>query len=232
MQVTLNDDERNEIMEKLLDLADEILKKILDDDEQNEVKRKESFKIIIIKKKIILILLIIFIIGIIISNIDIPTKIQRIIYKKEYTEYVTKYSKEYNIDEALIYAVIKAESNFDPNAKSSKNAIGLMQLMETTAKDIIKRVDIEILDEKLQDELQNADININLGTKYLSMLLERYKNIEIALTAYNAGIGTVDNWIEKGVIKADGSNVENIPYKETNNYVRKILRDYKIYKSI
>lgn len=196
------------------------------------MKWKESFKIVIIKKKTILVILIIFIIGIIIANIDIPIKIQRIIYKKEYTEYVSKYSKEYKIDENLVYAVIKAESNFDPNAKSSKNAIGLMQLMETTAKDIIKKVDIQILDEKIQDELQNAEININLGTKYLSMLLERYQNIEIALTAYNAGIGTVDNWIEKGIIKSDGSDIEKIPYKETNNYVRKILRDYKIYKKI
>ena len=52
------------------------------------------------------------------------------------------------------------------------------------------------------------------------------------LAAYNAGIGTVDIWIEKGVIKKDGSDIENIPYKETNNYVRKIVRDYKIYQRL
>ena len=77
-----------------------------------------------------------------------------------------------------------------------------------------------------------ADININLGTKYVSILLERYQNIALALTAYNAGIGTVDTWIEKGVIREDGGDIENIPYKETNNYVRKILRDYKIYQEL
>ena len=60
-------------------------------------------------------------------------------------------------------------------------------------------------------------------------MLEKYKNKEVAIAAYNAGIGTVDNWIEKDIIKADGTDIENIPYKETNNYVRKILRDYKIY---
>lgn len=136
------------------------------------------------------------------------------------------------MDENLIYAVIKAESNFDVNAKSSKDAIGLMQLMENTAKDIVKKVDLQITDAELGEKLKDADININLGTKYLSILLERYKNIEIAITAYNAGIGTVDNWIEKGIIKADGSDIEKIPYKETNNYVRKILRDYKIYKNL
>lgn len=159
-------------------------------------------------------------------------KIQKIIYKKEYSEYVVKYSNQYDVDENLVYAVIKAESNFNPNAKSSKNAIGIMQLMENTAKDIVKKIEIQISDDELIEKLQEADININLGTKYLSILIEKYQNIEIAVTAYNAGIGTVDNWIQKGIIKADGTDVENIPYKETNNYVRKILRDYNIYKNI
>lgn len=168
----------------------------------------------------------------IIAIIDIPSRIQKIIYKKEYTEYVYKYSKEYNVDENLVYAVIKAESNFNVNAKSNKNAIGLMQIMKETAKEVSKMIDLQLTDEELEAKLQEADLNINLGTKYLSILIERYQNIEIAITAYNAGIGTVDNWIEKGIIKSDGSDIENIPYKETNNYVRKILRDYKIYTNL
>lgn len=178
-----------------------------------------------------MILGIIFIICII-AIIDIPSKIQKIIYKKQYIEYVEKYSQEYNVDQNLVYAVIKAESNFNPKAKSSKNATGLMQLMENTAKDITKKVNLQISDEELQKRLQDADININLGTKYLSILIERYKNIEIAVAAYNAGIGTVDNWIEKGIINSDGSNIEDIPYKETNNYVRKIIRNYRIYTKL
>lgn len=64
-------------------------------------------------------------------------------------------------------------------------------------------------------------------------LLEKYDdNYLIALAAYNAGIGNVDEWIRKGIIKKDGSDIENIPYKETNNYVRKIVRDYKIYQEL
>ena len=185
--------------------------------------------IVIIKKKTICTILVILLVVGIIAILDVPKQIQKIIYKKEYVEEVEKYSQQYQVDANLIYAVIKAESNFNPNAKSNKNAIGLMQLMEDTAKDILKRVDLKITDSELRDKLYEADVNINLGTKYLAVLLERYKNVEIAVTAYNAGIGTVDNWIEKGIIKDDGSDVENIPYKETNNYVRKILRDYKIY---
>ena len=104
--------------------------------------------------------------------------------------------------------------------------------MESTAQDVCKKTDLQISSDELSEKLLEPDININIGTKYLSILIQKYGNIEIAITAYNAGIGTVDNWIEKGIINSDGSNVENIPYKETNNYVRKILRDYKIYTNL
>ena len=95
-----------------------------------------------------------------------------------------------------------------------------------------KKSNINIESQNIREELLKEDNNINVGTKYLSILLSKYGNIEVALAAYNAGIGTVDNWIEKQVIKSDGSDIENIPYKETNNYVRKILRDYKIYEKL
>lgn len=194
-------------------------------------ERKEKIKIVIISKKK-LIILIIIVIAFIITIMKVPNQIQKLIYKKEYSEYVEKYAESYNVDENLVYAVIKAESNFNQNAKSSKDAIGLMQLVESTAKDVSKKVDIQLTDDELKEKLLEPEININLGTKYISILIEKYQNIEIAVTAYNAGIGTVDNWIEKGVIKEDGSDIENIPYKETNNYVRKILRDYKIYTNL
>ena len=185
-----------------------------------------------ITKKQITITAIVLILCMIIAFLNIPLRIQKIIYKKDYKEYVQKYAQEYNVDENLIYALIKAESNFNSNAKSSKDAIGLMQLMESTAQDVCKKTDLQISSDELSEKLLEPDININIGTKYLSILIQKYGNIEIAITAYNAGIGTVDNWIEKGIINSDGSNVENIPYKETNNYVRKILRDYKIYTNL
>ena len=185
-----------------------------------------------ITKKQIIMVAIILIFCILIAFLNIPIRIQKIIYKKDYEEYVQKYSQQYNVDENLVYALIKAESNFNANAQSSKGAIGLMQLMETTAQDVCKRMDLNISNNELKEKILEPEININIGTKYLSILIQQYGNVEIAITAYNAGIGTVDNWIEKDIIKADGSNVEKIPYKETNNYVRKILRDYKIYTNL
>jgi len=171
-------------------------------------------------KKLLIILIII-----ILAIIGINKLMIKILYKKEYSEYVSKYSQEYNVDENLIYALIKAESNFEADAVSNKKALGLMQLMPATAEEVADKIDIQLT----EDNILEPDININIGTKYISTLLEKYECVEVALAAYNAGIGNVDKWIENGIIKADGSDIENIPFKETNTYVRKILRDYKIY---
>lgn len=173
--------------------------------------------------KIVIIAVIILIAIIVLKNI-----ILKVNYPQKYSEYVEKYSQEYNIDKELIYAMIKAESNFKEEAISNKQALGLMQILESTAYEVAKGLDKEI--EK--EDIMNPETNICLGTKYLSTLIKKYGNIELAITAYNAGIGNVDNWIEEGTIKKDGTDLENIPFKETNNYVRKILRDYKVYKKL
>ena len=183
----------------------------------------------LIKKLFIIILVIVISIGII-HKLNIKNYIMKNMYPKEYSEYVYKYSEENNIDPLLTFAIIKAESNFNPEATSNSNAIGLMQVLETTAKEVMQN---KIEGNFSKEILFNAEDNIKIGTTYFAYLLDKYNgNIALALTAYNAGIGKVDNWIETGIIKEDGSDIENIPYKETNNYVRKILRDYKIYKEI
>ena len=177
----------------------------------------------------------IFIIAILIIVVFLgifKNKILKIIYPKTYKEIVSVYSEKYNVEENLVFALIKAESNFNSEAVSHRDAIGVMQIMEETAKDVANKNSIKIDNENIKQELLKIDNNINIGTKYLSTLLEKYKNKEIAVAAYNAGIGTVDGWIQKEIIKSDGSDIENIPYKETNNYVRKILRNYKLYEEL
>lgn len=159
-------------------------------------------------------------------------EILKAFYPLKYVQNIEKYAKSYNVEESLILAVIKAESNFNEKAVSHREAIGLMQIMEDTAIDVAEKYNIEINKNNAKEEVLDIDNNINIGTKYLEMLLEKYQNVELAVAAYNAGIGTVNNWIEQGIIKADGTDIENVPYKETNNYVRKILVNYKMYKEL
>ena len=162
-------------------------------------------------------------------KIRIDKVIIKKIYPLKYTEYVEKYSREYNIDKYLVYAIIKAESNFNENAKSKSQAIGLMQIMELTAIEIAEKMELNVSEE----DLFNPDLNIKIGLKYYKELMDKYNNnYQMAIVAYNAGIGNVDKWIKDGVIKEDGSNLENVPFKETENYLRKIIRDYEIYKKL
>lgn len=123
-------------------------------------------------------------------------KLLKIIYPKKYSEIVSIYEEQYGVEENLIFAVIKAESNFNKNAVSHKGAIGLMQLMEETAKDVAVKNNIQLDFDNIKQELLKVDNNINVGTMYLKILLDRYKSIELAVAAYNAGIGNVDEWIK------------------------------------
>lgn len=180
----------------------------------------------------------ILIVGIVLALIYVllfqVVKVQGIIMKKiyprDYSEYVYRYAEEQNLDPLLIFAIIKAESNFDPNIVSSSDAKGLMQLMESTASEIANKIGIEYIKDKT---IYDPETNIRLGTTYFKELLNLYEgNHLLAMTAYNAGIGNVDKWIQNGIIKKDGSDIESIPFKETNNYVRKIIRDYRIYQEL
>lgn len=185
---------------------------------------KKTIKII---TGLIIILLIIFILF---KVIKVQEIILKSIYPTKYSEYVEKYSQQNGLDKYLVYATIKAESDFNPDVTSASDARGLMQLMEETAverSNIIENNSIEVYD------LYDPETNIKLGTSYLSYLLNLYDgNVVLAITAYNAGLGNVEQWVKDGVIKSDGSDIENIPYKETSNYVRKILKNYQMYITI
>lgn len=180
-------------------------------------------------KKITLIILFIILIILIFQWGNLNEIIQKQIYPKKYEQYVDKYAKEYDIDNLLIYSIIKVESNFNEKANSNAEAIGLMQLMENTAVEIYNKVEGQTI---TTEKLYYPEINIKIGTYYFYTLLNKYNNIGLALAAYNAGMGRVDSWIKDGTIKQDGSDLENIPFKETNLYVRKVLNIYEKYKKI
>lgn len=151
-------------------------------------------------------------------------------YPIKYEEYVEKYAEEYEIDKYLIYAVIQTESKFDPNAKSDVGAIGLMQLMEDTAKECNEKAEFGY---NIPDDLINPEVNIRIGCYYLNRLLKIFDdNKELALTAYNGGLGNVEKWLDDEEY-SDGQGGLNItPYQETNDYVDKVLKSYKRYRDI
>lgn len=182
------------------------------------------------KKYIKAIVILVIAIIVLFKFVKIQDIILKNIYPIKYSDYVEKYSEKYGVDKFLVYAIIKGESNFNPNSESSVGAYGLMQIMEETAKETAKNVEYNFENKNC---LYEPEINIMLGTKYFSELLKRYNNnIHLSLIAYNAGIGNVSNWIKDGTIREDGQDIENVPFKETNNYVRKIIRDYDIYKEL
>ena len=102
-------------------------------------------------------------------------------YKVEYKSIVEKYSKEFEIEEELIFAIIKNESNFNKDIVSYKGAIGLMQILDSTKEDVEEMLGVDGLD------LTKDVDNILVGTKYISILKQKYNNTELAIAAYNAG---------------------------------------------
>lgn len=177
--------------------------------------------------KVILVFLLIAVFCVfMVKFFELDKRILRNLYPKTYLEYVETASKKYDIDENTIFAIIKNESNFSNEISSNKGAQGLMQLMEATALEVAETIGISNVD------LSNPETNIEIGTKYYSYLYKKYQNEGLALAAYNAGAGNVDKWISNGILKEDGSNIEQIPYKETNMYVRKVLQSQEIYEYI
>lgn len=128
------------------------------------------------------------------------------------------------VDPILVLSLIKQESAFEREAGSSVGASGYMQLMSFTASDV--EPDVE------RRELLEAETNIRIGTKYLKKLIDRYKgNVALALSGYNAGPSAVDRWVREGrSSKSFMEYVEQIPYKETRDYVGTIYRNYVWYK--
>ena len=157
-------------------------------------------------------------------------EILKSMYPLEYKNLVFENHNKYNVDESLIFAVIKAESDFDPNAVSNANAYGLMQITAPTFDWLQYKKNINYkMDESY---LFTPSVNIEYGTYFLSILLKRYDDLAVAISAYNAGISAVDGWLDNDDYSSDGKTLDNIPYKQTDKYVDKVINAQKIYKQL
>lgn len=143
-----------------------------------------------------------------------------------YQDQIYEYSEKYNVDPLLTASIIKVESDFDNNAQSHQGAHGLMQLLENTAKHSADVVGIDYYPEKLND----VDYNLDLGVGYFDYLYRYYNNRDLALAAYNGGVGNVDSWIKEGTLDKDNPDPLNIPFEETRQYVTKVNANYEVMK--
>ena len=151
------------------------------------------------------------------------TAILKIIFPDEYASLTEKYSKEYGIDIYTALALIKAESNFNPDALSSAGAKGLMQLTDETF--LFCKSNI-----KLEGDIYNPENNIKAGIWYLSFLNDKFEsNTKNVLASYNAGASNVKKWLENEKYSPDGKTLKNVPYEETRNYIKRVLNYRKIY---
>ncbi|MBQ9080262.1 MAG: lytic transglycosylase domain-containing protein [Clostridia bacterium] len=149
-------------------------------------------------------------------------------YPQKYSEYVATASIEFNVPEQIIYATIKTESNFQPNAKSSAGAIGLMQLMPDTFEWLTDSMLCENLPPHF---IYDPKTNIRYGTYMLSWLYDRFGDWETVFAAYNAGIGNVNSWLSDERYSSDGK-LTNIPFAETRGYVKRQLEHIKKYENL
>lgn len=157
-------------------------------------------------------------------------EILKFFYPMKYSEYVYKYSNQYNIDPLLTLSIIRVESSFNPNAESRKGAKGLMQITDKTGEWAAKQIKIENFNNNL---LFDPEYNIRLGCWYLSNLIDQFNgNITLALAAYNGGSGNVEKWLKNKEYSSTGEHLEKIPFDETEKYIRKVKKDYNIYNSL
>jgi soluble lytic murein transglycosylase len=146
-----------------------------------------------------------------------PPWYERLRYPLSYDHIVVGHARNYELDPALVAAVIYRESKFDASAKSSSGAIGLMQLLPATAKGIALHTGGSRF--RVAD-LYDPEINVRYGAFYLRRLLTKYGDTRLALAAYNAGQANVDSW------RAEG---KGIVFPETREYVDSVLETRDVY---
>ncbi|MGH3038415.1 MAG: lytic transglycosylase domain-containing protein, partial [Gaiellaceae bacterium] len=147
-----------------------------------------------------------------------PSWYVRLRYPLEYDHIVRGHARQYDLDAALLAAVIYRESKFDSDARSSSGAIGLMQLLPDTAQGIAQ---LTGGNRFRVDDLYDPEINVRYGSFYLRRLLRKYENRRLALAAYNAGQANVDRWLDEGR--------EDIPFPETEEFVENVLDTRELY---
>ena len=148
-------------------------------------------------------------------------------YPTPYKDLVTQYCAEHNVDPFLVTALMRVESRFRPHVVSEKGARGLMQVMPDTGRWVAEELGIDGFDPEM---LHDPRVNLRIGTWYLASLEREFGGDKVlVLAAYNAGRGNVRKWLDTSRWTGRIEEIEGIPFPETREYVRKVLRLYEAY---
>ncbi len=160
---------------------------------------------------------------------SLPRSYWEALFPKPYWLDLKRFSSSNALDPYLVASLIRQESEFNPNAVSRKNAVGLMQLLPKVGKTVAKQ---QKLKRFSTTQLFTPGINLQLGTRYFRTMVDKFGAFEYALAAYNAGSDRVQDWLGQGKYRDPQEFVESIPFTETREYVQAILRNTDVYRQL
>jgi len=147
----------------------------------------------------------------------------------KYEDHILASAREFEVDPFLIAAVIKVESNYRQGAISPKGAVGLMQLLPDTARQVAGLLRMQ---DYTPEALSDPKVNIRLGSAYMRLLLTEFGDDRImALAAYNGGLGRAREWWRQGILKP-GGGLSQIPFAETRSFVERVLKTTGTYQAL
>lgn len=158
----------------------------------------------------------------------LPREMLSIIFPVSYWELIQKHANARSLDPYLVAALVAQESTFVPDVRSHANAVGLMQLIPPTARMYARKLGLPYSSKLLVD----PESNIRLGTAYLADKLQEFGELHLALASYNAGEGAVRRWLAERREHAVDHFIDDIPYPETQNYVKRILGTQEDYRRL
>ena len=178
--------------------------------------------------------LILLVLAVLLALVVLPRTwdgVERMLYPRKYEALVDQWAETYELDPLLVDAFIRTESGFDPQATSTVDARGLMQMTEETF--IWLRSKIAPDEGLLFANLYDPETSIRFGCYYLHLCMERYNgDVATAAAAYHSGWGTVDALLQMEEHSADGETLQGFPYSQMNHYVKKITFCYAEYQRI
>ena len=161
---------------------------------------------------------------------DLPRSYWEALFPKPYWTDLKRFAAANGLDPYLVASLIRQESEFNPNAVSHANAVGLMQLLPKTGKGVARQVKLK---RYSASQLYTPAVNLQLGTRYFRGMVDKFGgSFEYALAAYNAGSDRVEEWLGQGKYRDPQEFVESIPFTETREYVQAILRNANVYKQL